>query len=150
MTMRARFWSHVRKTKKCWVWTGCKCSGRYGNFRVDGKMQLAHRVAWTLTRGRIRKGRLILHRCDNGFCVRPSHLFSGDQFDNMRDMFAKGRNKTPHGSRNGLSKLTPRIVRRIRRLARAKLLDREIAVLCRTSRANVNKIRNRKAWVIVC
>ncbi len=38
-----------------------------------------------------RKGRTLLHMCDNRQCVRPDHLFYGTQSDNVRDCVLKGR-----------------------------------------------------------
>ena len=87
-----RFWTKVRKTDGCWLWTGgvFQANG-YGQVSVNRRPDLAHRVAWRLSRGPIPVGKWVLHHCDNHRCVRPDHLFIGDQFANMRDMAAKGR-----------------------------------------------------------
>ena len=90
-----RFWSKVKKTKTCWVWTAYKNPCGYGVYGKDWKKgnELAHRVAYAEKHGKIGKGIFILHKCDNPACVRPSHLFSGSQKDNMADAKNKGRIK---------------------------------------------------------
>lgn len=90
-----RLWAKVEKTDTCWIWTGSK-SGSYHHGeiglgrRTDGKAK-AHRVSYELAYGKIQDGLQVLHKCDNGLCVRPDHLFLGTQKDNMIDCSAKGR-----------------------------------------------------------
>jgi hypothetical protein len=50
----------------------------------------AYRLAWMLRHGAWPSG-VIMHRCDNGFCVNPDHLEEGDQHRNMRDARTRGR-----------------------------------------------------------
>lgn len=114
--------SHVPTLGHCWQWK----AGYRAVFRIAAKTTvIASRAAWILFRGRIDKRRpFVLHRCDNGACVRPSHLFLGTQRDNMLDAIRKGRhtsdvtrgrpNPNVRGERNGFSKLTIAKVRAIR------------------------------------
>lgn len=47
-----RFWSKVRKTARCWLWTGAAMhNGRGGVFRIRGKSYSADRVAWAIANG---------------------------------------------------------------------------------------------------
>jgi HNH endonuclease len=66
----------------------------YGVMWANGRLHLVHRLSWVFANGPIPDGQWILHRCDTPNCVRPDHLFLGDQFDNMRDRFAKHRYRT--------------------------------------------------------
>ena len=50
----------------------------------------AHRISFELSKGKILRKLLVLHKCDNRKCVNPSHLFIGTQMDNMRDKIDKG------------------------------------------------------------
>ena len=74
----------------CWIWMGGR-RGFYGCISVDNKTELAHRVAWTLYKGTIPNGLLVLHHCDTPLCVNPNHLFVGTQSDNIKDCVKKGR-----------------------------------------------------------
>lgn len=84
------FWSKVRLSEGCWLWTKATNNKGYGNVRINKKYLNAHRVAYAITYGD--PGKLwVLHSCDNPSCVRPDHLFLGTHQDNMDDMRVKGR-----------------------------------------------------------
>lgn len=91
-----RFWSKVDRSGICWLWTGGKSGDSYGCVCTKAlpypkPQEYSHRIAWMFTNGPIPDGLFVLHECDTPACVRPSHLFLGTQFDNMRDMTTKGR-----------------------------------------------------------
>jgi hypothetical protein len=106
-----RFWSAVKKTNDCWIWTKSTNDGGYGQFNFDGDIRLVHRLSYEIAFGPIPKSLLVCHKCDNRVCVRPDHLFLGTHTDNNRDMFKKGRGHVfdgthMRGERNPNSKLT--------------------------------------------
>lgn len=79
----------------CWLWTGkSKHRFGYGFINNGGRVELTHRVAWTLANGEIPAGLQVLHSCDVPSCCNPAHLFIGTASDNVQDMVSKGR----HGS----------------------------------------------------
>lgn len=88
-----RFWAKVNRTETCWIWTACKSLTGYGQIGREKSRDrfAAHRVSWVIENGPIADGLLVLHRCDNPSCVRPSHLFLGTDADNVNDMIEKGR-----------------------------------------------------------
>lgn len=88
-----RFWSRVRKTPTCWLWTGYRHPDTgYGVLTVDGRPRTTHRLSWMLHHGAIPKDRHVLHRCiATRHCVNPDHLYLGDQDRNMKDAAEQGR-----------------------------------------------------------
>lgn len=59
----------------CWLWIASKRKrDGYGDFRVDGHTQLAHRWAYVYFVGPIPEGLELDHTCRNPSCVHPEHL----------------------------------------------------------------------------
>jgi len=71
-----RFWMKVdmREGEDCWPWRGAIDSGGYGDFRVDGRTEEAHRLAYEYIKGDIPEGLVIDHLCRNRSCVNPFHM----------------------------------------------------------------------------
>lgn len=92
-----RFWKHVAKTEGCWEWTGSTSKKGYGKLNIGGVTKAAHRFSYEIANGPIPEKLFVLHRCDNPPCVRPDHLFTGTNEDNVKDMMKKGRH---HAQRN--------------------------------------------------
>lgn len=185
LPMPARFWANVDQNGPlpvdrpelgpCWLWTGHTVKG-YGHFRFQGRQRQAHAVAYILTFGPLPIGKpFTCHHCDVRPCVRPSHLFPGDQDDNMMDMVAKGRGalgarngkhtqpeRTPRGqrhwavtrraevnrgSRHHNAKITETIVVEAReRYAAGGVTLQELADWAGVSKATMGKIITRTAW----
>lgn len=118
-----RFWKHVNKKgdKECWIWMSAT-NGRYGKFRHTTSQTdtavFAHRFSYEIAYGKIEKGLLVCHTCDNSLCVNPKHLFLGTQKTNMQDASSKKR------TRKG--KLSSLIVAQIIALSSAKIPQKKI------------------------
>jgi hypothetical protein len=146
-TVEERFWRNVRKGSGCWEWIGGINSTGRGMFWLDGKTVKAHRVSYELNIAPIPNGKLVLHNCDNGKCVRPEHLFLGTFKDNTQDMFGKGRNNTPKGDKHWNAKLTATDVNVIRGLyLTTDITQKEIAKRFNISSPTVSEIITRKLW----
>jgi len=69
-----RFWSKVDRSGDCWTWTAGRLPKGYGRFHHNGKLRLAHRVAYEMVVGPIPDGLQLDHLCRNPACVNPVHL----------------------------------------------------------------------------
>jgi len=147
------FWTQVAKSEGCWLWTGTLDYHGYGRFKLQGKMQLAHRYAWTLKHGPVPDGMCVLHHCDNPPCNRPDHMFLGTQLDNIADRVAKERNRRGPGNTvgrpgetNPFSKLTNTQVLEIRRRYAAGETQTALAPEFGIAQAHVSQIVLRQRW----
>jgi hypothetical protein len=131
----------------CQIWMGGINDQGYGLIRHGLRHKRAHRVAWEMANGPIPEGLVVLHRCDVPSCVNPAHLSVGTQAENLKDMFAKGRQKRTgaKGERQGSVKLTAEAVRSIRQLF-GTIPTKQIAAMFHVDPSNVRLIAARKAW----
>lgn len=129
----------------CWEWAGHRDPNGYGRLNISGKPVLAHRISWELHRRPITPAEHILHRCDNPPCVRPEHLFKGDQALNMADKMAKKRHRygTTQGEKNPISKVNEGQVREIRASSEK---PGGLAIRFGLSRRTIRDIQTRKSW----
>jgi hypothetical protein len=93
-----RFWAKVDKTPgqgpqgHCWAWLGYKDPEGYGGVSLDREWMRVARVSYYLhTKKTLSTSLVIRHKCDWPPCVRPSHLLSGTQKDNVADKTSRGR-----------------------------------------------------------
>lgn len=138
-----RFWRKVQKSDGCWLWTASRHPQGHGYASMDGRVQYAHRVSWTLTNGPVPEGLSVCHRCDNPPCVNPAHLFLGTHADNMGDMAQKGRAQAAALKR---SKLRPEDVREIIRLRSDGLTLQAIADRFSVTPSAIGLITRGQRW----
>ncbi len=142
----------VRGDDECWPWTGRLMKNGYpviDGTGVDGKPELAHRLAYRLAHGG--NPEAVRHSCDNPPCCNfLRHLVGGTQLENIADAVAKGRNVVPEPLRGETAPqalLTEKKVRQIRELyASGRISQREVGERFGVSRGVVCGVVMRKTW----
>lgn len=148
-----RFWLRVDKNgpkpahleESCWVWTGGGHSS-YGYFMVNAVYIRVHVYSYQIHHGPTGDMK-VCHKCDNRLCVNPSHLFLGTHSDNRQDCVDKNRHAK--GEAIATSKLTPEIVREMRRRYVPRCFVNGSSALARefgVTQAVAYEIIKRKAW----
>jgi len=143
-----RFWSKVDVggPDDCWEWQAGRHADGYGQFKLDGKMQGAHRLVVGLRTG---DEEYALHSCDWPPCCNPAHLSLGTHQDNMDQMVARGRHvaMSQPGEEHGQVKLTDTKVLEIRaRYATGQITQRGLASQYDVALSLISRIINRKSW----
>jgi hypothetical protein len=145
-----RFWDKVNKNGPvsanrpdigpCWVWTGTIERGGYGLVRdpETHKMVGVHRVSFILEKGPIEPKLDICHKCDNPPCVRPSHLFSGTETENLQDAVKKGR--------AGFHKFTIPQIQNIRTRLQAGETQAALAIEFGVDPSSISNIHTNRTW----
>jgi hypothetical protein len=148
----------------CLEWMARRNHKGYGQFRISGKTQQSHRVAWEFANGPVPDGMRVLHRCDNPPCVDEEHFFLGTDADNYSDMVNKGRDRKasgdangaythpesrPRGEDNGFAKLKATDVLRIFSLRRDGMTLQQIADVVGISNGHTHRVLTRKVWAHV-
>lgn len=132
------FWSKVDKSGDCWTWTAYRNQNGYGQFSIDGKLYLSHRVSYRIHNADCIENLVVRHTCDNPSCVNPDHLESGSHKDNMKDMVE--RNRSPHCV---LSLETVREIKlRLENGETGKALSEEYSV----SKSSISRIKLSKSY----
>jgi hypothetical protein len=114
------FWAFVQKSDGCWNWLGAGGIGSSDRpkFTINGKQYQTSRIIWKIVNGSDPGELHVLHKCNNGKCVNPDHLYLGTDRDNIVDWYndnpGSHRNKMTKGSNHPNSKLTESDIRTIR------------------------------------
>lgn len=148
-----KFWAGVEADPNtgCWLWSGRSFPNGYGSFYLGNyRSVLAHRFAFSLSKGAIPQGLCVCHKCDVRACVNPAHLFLGTKKENTADMMAKGRHGQgfTRGEDSPSAKITESDVRGIRAL-RGQERQIETAARYGVSQVMVSKIQRRTSWAHV-
>lgn len=148
-----RFWDkvEVRGPDECWPWKACCFDNGYGAFKMEPRMERAHRTSYFIATGDDPGVLKVLHTCDNPPCCNPGHLWKGTVADNNADRAAKGRSaktkpnfKTRNfGEVNGSAKLSRDQVLEIRAASAA---DKALAARYGVSRATISDARLGRTW----
>lgn len=143
-----RFWSKVKKgaPDDCWEWQGGVSKNGRGCFCVKPKYYTAPRFAWMVDNGKwdLSIKDYVCHKCHNGLCCNPNHLYLGDHASNTRDMMAAGR--CHRGSRTGSAKMREVDVMDARCLVGAGYSVREIAGLIGVTVTSMRKAIEGRTW----
>ena len=144
--MEDRFFDKVIKKPGCWAWGGHINEHGYGRMLSSEPrtLILAHRASWVIHCGPIPSGLLVLHRCDNPGCTKPSHLYIGTQSDNMRDRAL--RTWRPIGEKHPRTHLKDSDIAKIRKLHREGNPPKDIATVFCITRTAVYDITQRRCW----
>lgn len=114
--------------------------------RVQGVPVLAHRLSMRIETGEWPDG-VVMHRCDNPPCVRPSHLKEGTPALNVADAFNKGRSRIGSGGEKHFNaKLSAAQVEDIRQALTDGARGDELAARYGVSQATISHIRRGKKW----
>ena len=130
----------------------CKKSWRaldthgYPKITVNGKtMTLARHLYMDYHKVELTSDEVVMHLCDNIWCVEISHLQVGSQQDNLKDMVAKGRHSKGSGRWNHV--LKEEDIPKIRTLyAEGNWTLKELAEEFDVGTTTIKDVLDKKTW----
>lgn len=145
LTLEQRLWARVDRgaPSECWPFRTA-VSHEYGQLMDNYHLVLAHRVAYSLTKGKIPEGMVVRHTCDNPPCCNPAHLTIGTPGENSRDMTDRGRQARLW--RISTTKLTDEQVREVVRRRREGEGSADLAAEFGVSRGYINDLAAGRAY----
>ena len=144
------FWARVDMSGECWIWLGRVGRSGYGLYH-NNNQHFAHRYAYSITKGPIPPGLIVMHECDRPLCCRPSHLALGTQRENLARARALGRlrggaKKPRRGEEVNFAKISEAQARAVLRYWAEGRRQAEIARMMGIKRENVWCIVHGKSW----
>lgn len=127
----------------------CTDKDGYVRIRYNGKHDRLFRVLYQQKHGKIKKGLVLRHLCNNAWCVNVEHLKVGTQKENYQDMVDCGRspkgkpNLKVAGERNHNHRLTEQQVKDI---YLSDLSCNMLAKIYNVTSTNISYIKNKKQW----
>ena len=127
----------------------CMDKDGYVRIRYNGKHDRLFRVLYQQKYGKIPKGLVLRHLCNNAWCVNVEHLKVGTHKENAQDMVKCGRsgkgkpNIKVRGTKNLLHKLNEQQVKEI---YLSKLGYKKLSKLYKVSATNIMYIKKKKQW----
>lgn len=136
----------VEKENGCIEWQKATTIGGYGRIRIGQRIELTHRLMWSLHNGPIHVGMCICHKCDNPPCCNIDHLFLGTYQNNNDDTIIKGHHIS------GNAKLNMNDVKKIKQLLlQNTYTHQQIGNIFGVSKATITNINCRRIWSnVVC
>lgn len=138
---------------ECWDVNGSKFSNGYSRvgheLAQEQGITRAHIYMFFLVFGKLPKdcqhGGIVLHRCDNRWCVNPAHLFLGNHAENMQDMV--GKNRAAKGEKHGNNRYTEEEVTLCKYLMKRRGFSRkELAFMFGTGQTTMDHLLTGKTW----
>lgn len=126
----------------CWLWSGTT-SGNYGFFYLKNVKRTipAHVVSFMIAHGLDTMPELdVMHKCHNGLCSNPSHLYIGTHKQNMLD-----RELAKRGNRS-TSKLCIEQIKCVRQFIAAGVKQRLIGNMFNVDQSVISKIKSGTRW----
>ena len=117
----------------CIEWSGYKDRDGYGTYYVDKKTQRAHRYFYEKKYGKIPKGLIIDHLCNNPSCINTEHM----QVVTIQENTIRGKS----------AKLTYQDVEDIKtKYKSSKITQIELAMIYKIGQDEISRIVNKRRW----
>lgn len=118
--------------------------GGYPAIKRNGKSNNLCRVIYEEKYGKIPKGLVLRHKCDNPPCINVNHLEIGTHQDNIKDRVE--RNRSARGEKNGFAKLTAESVIEILKKLKRGISCIALAKEYEVTDVTIGNIKLKKTW----